>query len=163
MRLCSGAQARSIASKPGDGAAVVDVVAVGLGQIPVYVAPKSGGVDRSRRAVKALRHPAREAEIAEYLDPWTDPRVTRSWLALAGAAENRYTQEMLPALLQSRTPKLLVWDEDDPFQTVDNAERYAREIPETGLVRIKSAGHIPMENDPKAVAGALVEFFAAER
>jgi len=73
--------------------------------------------------VKALGHPAREAEIAEYLDPWTDPRVTRSWLALAGAAENRYTQEMPPALLQSRTPKLLVWDEDDPFQTVDYAER----------------------------------------
>jgi hypothetical protein len=37
------------------------------------------------------------------------------------------------------------------------------EIPETMLVRIKSAGHIPMENDPKAVAGALAEFFAAER
>jgi hypothetical protein len=30
MRLCSGAQAGSIASKSGDGAAVVDVVAVGL-------------------------------------------------------------------------------------------------------------------------------------
>jgi hypothetical protein len=28
--------------------------------------------------VKPLGHPAREAEIAEYLDPWTDPRVTRS-------------------------------------------------------------------------------------
>ncbi len=39
--------------------------------------------------------------IAEYLDPWTDPRVARSWLALAGAVENRYTQEML--VLQSRT------------------------------------------------------------
>ena len=113
--------------------------------------------------VKALGRPASEAEIAEYLDPWTDPRVARSWLALAGAADNRYTQEMLPALLQSRTPKLLVWGEDDPFQTVDYAERYAREIPETRLVRIKSAGHIPMENDPKAVAGALAEFFAAER
>ena len=61
-------------------------------------------------------------------------------------------------LLQSRTPKLLVWGEDDPFQTVDYAERHAREIPETRLVRIKSAGHIPMENDPKAVAGALAEF-----
>jgi hypothetical protein len=109
--------------------------------------------------VKALGHPASEAEIAEYLDPWTDPGVTRSWLALAGAAENRYTQEMLPALLRSRTPKLLVWDEDAPFQTVDNAERYARKIPETRLVRIKSAGHIPMENDPKTVAGALAEFF----
>jgi acyl-CoA dehydrogenase len=59
--------------------------------------------------------------------------------------------------------QLLVWGGDDPFQTVDYAERYAREIPETRLVRIKSAGHIPMENDPKAVAGALAEFFAAER
>ena len=113
--------------------------------------------------VKALGRPASEAEIAEYLDPWTDPRVARSWLAVAGAANNRYTMEMLPALLRSKTPKLLVWGEDDGFQMVDYAERYAREIPETRLVRIKSAGHIPMENDPKAVAGALAEFFAAER
>jgi pimeloyl-ACP methyl ester carboxylesterase len=45
--------------------------------------------------VKALGRPGK-AEIAEYLDPWTDPRVARSWLTLAGAAENRYTQEMLP-------------------------------------------------------------------
>src|ERR1700737_1220049 len=43
VRLCSGAQARSIASKSGDGTAVIDVVAVGLRQIPVYVAPKSSG------------------------------------------------------------------------------------------------------------------------
>ena len=113
--------------------------------------------------VKALARPASEAEILEYLDPWTDPRVARSWLALAGAADNHYTQEMVPALLQSRTPKLLVWGEDDPFQTIDHAERYAREIPETKLVRIKSAGHIPMENDPQAVAGALSQFFSAGR
>ena len=91
------------------------------------------------------------------------PRAIRSSTTLAGAADHRYTLEMLPALLQSKTPKLLAWGEDDPFQTVDYAERYAREIPETRLVRIKSAGHIPMENDPKAVAGALAEFFAAER
>src|SRR5882757_5715222 len=42
-----------------------------------------------------------------------------------------------------------------PFQTVDYAERYTREIPETVLVRIKSAGDIPMKNDPKAGAGVL--------
>jgi pimeloyl-ACP methyl ester carboxylesterase len=70
---------------------------------------------------------------------------------------------MLPALLRSKTPKLLVWGEDDGFQTVDYAERYAREIPETRLVRIKLAGHIPMENDPKAVSGALAEFFTAKQ
>jgi pimeloyl-ACP methyl ester carboxylesterase len=112
--------------------------------------------------LKAVGRPTSEAEIAEYLDPWTDARVARSWLALAGAADNRYTQELMPHLLQSKTPKLLVWGEDDVFQTIDYAERYAREIPETTLVRIKSAGHIPMENDPKAVAGALAEFFAVK-
>jgi hypothetical protein len=35
--------------------------------------------------------------------------------------------------------------EDEPFQTVDDAERYAREIPETVLVWIKPAGDLPME------------------
>jgi len=66
-------------------------------------------------------------------------------------------------LVQSRTPKLLVWGEDAPFQTVDCAERHTREIPETVLVRIKSAGHIPVKNAPRAAAGALAEFFVAER
>jgi pimeloyl-ACP methyl ester carboxylesterase len=64
-------------------------------------------------------------------------------------------------VVQSRTPKLLVWGEDAPFQTVDYAERYTGEIPETVLVRIKLAGHISMKNDPKAEA--LAEFFVAER
>jgi pimeloyl-ACP methyl ester carboxylesterase len=68
----------------------------------VAAATTSDDVLAARRVsvVKALGRPASEAEIAEYLDPWTDPRVARSWLALAGAAENRYTQEML--VLQSR-------------------------------------------------------------
>jgi pimeloyl-ACP methyl ester carboxylesterase len=121
-------------------------------------------VDAGRvSVVKGLGRRASEAEIAEYLDPWSDPRVARSWLALAGAADHGYTMEMLPALLQSKTPKLLIWGEDDGFQTIDSAERYAREIPEARPVRIKSAGHIPMENDPRRVAGALADFFAERR
>jgi pimeloyl-ACP methyl ester carboxylesterase len=115
---------------------------------------------RRQSVVKALARPACEAEIAEYLGPLMDPRVARSWLALAGAADNRSTLELLPGLRESTTPKLLVWGEDDGFQTVDYAERFAAEIPATRLVRIRSAGHIPMENDPRAVAGALAEFFA---
>ncbi len=66
----------------------------------------------------------------------------------------------MPAMRHSKIPKLLVWGEDDVFQTIDHAERFAREMPETRLVRIKSAGHIPMENDPEGVAGALAGFFA---
>ena len=111
---------------------------------------------------KALGRPASEAEIAEYLNPWREPRVARSWLALAGAADNRYTMELMPAMRDSKIPKLLVWGEDDEFQTVDYAERFAREMPETRLVRIKSAGHIPMENDPEGVAGALAGFLGSK-
>jgi pimeloyl-ACP methyl ester carboxylesterase len=131
----------------------------------VAAATSTGDVVAARRqsVIKALARPASEAEIAEYLEPWTEPRVARSWLALAGAADNRYTLELLPQLRESAVPKLLLWGENDEFQTVDYAERFAADIPATRLVRIRQAGHIPMENDPKAVAGALAEFFAAER
>jgi len=115
---------------------------------------------RREAIAKALARPVSEAEMAEYLQPWTDARVARSWLALAGAADYRYTLELLPKLGRSNTPKLLVWGEDDQFQTIDYAERFAREIPASRLVRIKSAGHIPMENNPQAVARALAEFFS---
>lgn len=114
---------------------------------------------RRQSLVKALARPASELEIRDYLKPWTDPRVARSWLALAGAANNRYTMGLLPGLRKSTVPKMLIWGEDDSFQTVDYAERFASEIPATRLVRIPHAGHIPMENDATAVGCALAEFF----
>ncbi|MEU7864339.1 alpha/beta hydrolase [Nonomuraea sp. NPDC049141] len=107
----------------------------------------------------ALARPATEGELADYLDPWNDARVRRSWMALAGAADSRYTLDLVPALKADRTPKLLVWGEDDTFQEVGYAERFAAEIPNTTLVRIPGAGHIPMENDAPAVTGALARFF----
>jgi pimeloyl-ACP methyl ester carboxylesterase len=117
---------------------------------------------RRQSVITALARPTTEEEIAEYLDPWTDPRVTRSWLALAGAAHNRYTLDLVPGLRASATPKLLVWGEDDTFQLVEHAERFAAEIPNTTLIRVRGAGHIPMENDSVAVARALGSFFAGQ-
>ncbi|MEF3402253.1 alpha/beta fold hydrolase [Agromyces sp. CCNWLW203] len=113
---------------------------------------------RREAVTAALAGAATEALITEYLDPWTDARVRRSWMALAGAADNRYTRELVPALAQSTTPKLLIWGEDDGFQKLEYAERFASEIPHTTLVTIPDAGHIPMENAPGDVARALVEF-----
>jgi hypothetical protein len=62
----------------------------------------------------------------------------------------RYTMELLPAMRDSRMPKLLVWGEDDEFQTVDYAERFPREMPETRLVRIKSPAIFRWKTFPKA-------------
>ncbi|WP_136709566.1 alpha/beta hydrolase [Agromyces sp. H66] len=127
----------------------------------VVAATTAGEVLTGRRqsVTTALAGAATEALIAEYLDPWTDARVRRSWMALAGAADSRYTLDLVPALQQSTTPKLLIWGEDDGFQKVEYAERFAREIPHTTLVRIPEAGHIPMENAPDRIAGTLVDFF----
>jgi pimeloyl-ACP methyl ester carboxylesterase len=127
----------------------------------VAAATTTGDVLAARRksVITALARPTTEDEIQDYLEPWTDPRVARSWLALAGAADNRYTMDLLPGLKASPAPKLLVWGEDDTFQLVEHAQRFVDEIPRSRLVRIPQAGHIPMENDARAVARALSEFF----
>jgi pimeloyl-ACP methyl ester carboxylesterase len=118
---------------------------------------------RRQALTAALARPAAEDELADYLAPWADPRVARSWMALAGAADSRYTGELVDALRDSQTPKLLVWGEDDAFQPVGYAERFAAEMPRSRLVRVPDAGHIPMENDPAAVADALSAFFKEDR
>lgn len=118
----------------------------------------------ARRAAvaRSLAGAASARRIAEYVDPWTDPRVRRSWMALAGAADSRYTLDLVPALERSATPKLLIWGEDDGSQKVEYAERFASEIPHTTLIRIPGADHIPTESAPDQIARALVDFFTVD-
>jgi pimeloyl-ACP methyl ester carboxylesterase len=116
---------------------------------------------RRQAVTAALAGAATEQRIADYLDPWTALRVRRSWMALAGAADSRYTLDLVPALQRSTTPKLLIWGEEDGFEKVEYAERFASEIPRTTLIRIPDAGHIPTENDPDQIARALSDFFTA--
>ncbi|AXK35127.1 alpha/beta hydrolase [Streptomyces armeniacus] len=114
---------------------------------------------RREAIARVLAGVATESLIAEYADPWTDERVRRSWTALAGAADNRYTLELVPALRRSTTPKLLIWGEDDLHETVEHAERFASEMPRTTLIRIPDADHIPTENAPDRIGRALADFF----
>ncbi len=115
-----------------------------------------------RKALEtAIARPMTDAEREGYLRPWTDSRVARSWMAMAGAADSRYTTELVDELRASDIPKLLVWGEDDTFQPVSYAERLASELPNTTLHRLPGAGHIPMENHPQVVAETLAGFFAS--
>ncbi|MFJ8846566.1 alpha/beta fold hydrolase [Streptomyces cyaneofuscatus] len=114
---------------------------------------------RRQAVTNALAGAATEPLIAEYVDPWTDERVRRSWTALAGAADHRYTLDLVPALQRSATPKLLIWGEDDLHEKVEYAERFAAEIPHTTLLRIPGADHIPTESAPDRIGRALTEFF----
>lgn len=117
--------------------------------------------NRRQAVTRVLAGVATEALIADYAGPWTDERVRRSWMALAGAADNRYTLDLVPALRRSATPKLLIWGEDDVHETVEYAERFASEMPRTTLLRIPNADHIPTENAPDQIGRALTDFFTA--
>ncbi|WP_205834921.1 hypothetical protein [Crystallibacter degradans] len=71
-----------------------------------------------------LRAVARELahdELADYLSPWQSPAGDRSWIAMAAAADSKYTLGLLPALKASIVPTRLVWGRDDEFQTVSYA------------------------------------------
>ncbi|GAA1525520.1 pimeloyl-ACP methyl ester carboxylesterase [Agromyces terreus] len=117
---------------------------------------------RRQSVTTALAGAATDDLVAEYVDPWTQAHVRRSWMAMAGAADSRFTLDLVPGLRRSALPKLLIWGEDDGFQEVHHAERFAAEMPRTELVRIPAAGHIPMENAPELVADALIDFVARE-
>jgi pimeloyl-ACP methyl ester carboxylesterase len=80
---------------------------------------------------------------------------------MARAAASRYTLDLVPALQRSPVPKLLAWGEDDRFERVTFAEKFAAEMPHTTLVRIPGAAHIPTENAPGRIARVLGEFFTA--
>lgn len=119
-------------------------------------------MDARRLAVtSALSQSASEAVVEEYLEPWRELRVARSWMALAGAADSRFTMDLLDRLRSDAHPKLLVWGAEDTFQPLSFAQRFAQETQLTRLEVIPDAGHIPMETDPVRVARALGDFFGS--
>ncbi|TLM84711.1 alpha/beta fold hydrolase [Pseudarthrobacter sp. NamE5] len=99
-------------------------------------------------------------EVDDYVSPWRSPARARSWMAMAGAADPRYTLDLLPALKTAAVPTRLIWGRDDDFQKVSFARRYAAEVPSSDLVEV-AGKHIPMEDSPREIAGAMLEHLSA--
>ncbi len=104
--------------------------------------------------------PLSEEELTDYLSPWHEPARVRSWMAMAAAADSRYTLALVPALKEAAAPTRLVWGRDDDFQKLEYARRYAEEIPNADLVVVEGK-HIPTEDSPHEVARAIVEHLGA--
>jgi pimeloyl-ACP methyl ester carboxylesterase len=118
-------------------------------------------IELRREALRgAVERGLSPAEVEDYLSPWRSEGATRSWTALAAAADARYTMELVEPLQRSGLPILLLWGEEDSAQPIDYAHRFAREFPQARLVAVPGAGHIPMEDDPQMVGDALAGFFA---
>lgn len=118
-------------------------------------------VEQRRQALrKATARELSEAEQEDYLSPWYTEDGTRSWTAMARAADACYTEELVEPLKEMGLPTLLRWGDEDEFQPIDYARRFDSEIPRTRLVAVPGARHIPMEGDPEQVGIALCDFFA---
>jgi pimeloyl-ACP methyl ester carboxylesterase len=102
-----------------------------------------------------------DTELADYLSPWHDPARVRSWMAMAAAADPKYTLALIPALQKAAIPTRLVWGRDDDFQKLHYARRYVAEIPGADLVEVHGK-HIPTEDSPRDVAHAIQEHLANE-
>jgi pimeloyl-ACP methyl ester carboxylesterase len=64
---------------------------------------------RTKTMPLTVQRPLSAGEIAEYASPWQDPARARSWMAMAGAADSRYTLDLLPELKAESVPTRLIW------------------------------------------------------
>ena len=108
---------------------------------------------------KAVARQLSDAEVEDYVSPWHDQARARSWTAMAAAADARYTQDLVPALVEAAVPTRLVWGRDDVFQKIEYARRYVQTVPGSDLVEVAGL-HIPTEDSAADVAQAVLEHLA---
>jgi len=116
---------------------------------------------RAQSLSKAIARPLDDAERRQWLAPWQVEDRVRSWVAMAAAADARFTLELTTRLQERALPTLLLWGEDDEFQPLRFAERYAREVANARLERIAGARHIPTADQPELAGKLLAGFLAA--
>jgi len=117
-------------------------------------------LDARRRATRnAVARQLSDAEVEDYVSPWHEAARARSWTAVAAAADARYTQALVPALVKAAVPTRLVWGRDDVFQKIEYAKRYEQTVPGSDLVEVAGL-HIPTEDSPADIARAVLEHLA---
>lgn len=79
----------------------------------------------------------------------------------AVALNTNLTTEITHLLPTIRMPSLILWGEDDKFQSVQFGERLAWDIPKATLVRVPGARHFVMIDQPQIVAQELRRFVDA--
>ena len=107
----------------------------------------------------AISRPLSDAEVEDYVSPWHEPARARSWMAMAAAADSRYTLDLVPALVDAAVPTRLVWGRDDGFQRLEFAQQYVQRVPASDLVAVPGK-HIPTEDSPDVVAAAMLDHLA---
>lgn len=79
-------------------------------------------------------------------------------LNLIHAARSAKRDNLLKLLPQIKVPVLLLWGEDDNVTTMDVAETFHKNLPNSKLVTIKNCGHAPMIEHPEWFSNEMEKF-----
>ena len=79
-------------------------------------------------------------------------------LNIIHAARSAKKDNLLKELKNIKVPTLLLWGEDDEVTTMQVAETFHKNIPNSKLVSIKNCGHAPMIEHPEWFAEEMKKF-----
>jgi pimeloyl-ACP methyl ester carboxylesterase len=89
--------------------------------------------------------------------PYSDEEGKLSLIRNASALNTNHTMELVDRHAEIRAPTLVLWGVHDPWQTIGDGERLAREIPGARLRRVQASHWIPWDA-PHEFASAILEF-----
>jgi pimeloyl-ACP methyl ester carboxylesterase len=73
---------------------------------------------------------------------------------------NKLRNDRSSQIKNIQTPTLIIWGEDDTLIPLEFAYKFEKDLPNSELVIIKEAGHLPMEESPEKVIGIVEDFLS---
>ena len=92
--------------------------------------------------------------------PYSDEEGKISIIRNASALNTNHTTMLVERHGEIRAPTLCLWGVHDPWQTIGDGERLAREIPDARLVRVENASHWIPHDTPEIFAREIRDFLA---
>ena len=83
-------------------------------------------------------------------------------MTLWRAARDLLAEDVRGDLRNIEAPTLLVWGENDPLIPPAVGDLLREEIPDSHLLLLQRAGHVPMFDQPKEFDAALLAFLAGK-
>jgi len=113
-----------------------------------------------RRAMQRQNPKGLPLEFVDKMHNDFDRSTRRAVLALYRATDDpaKLASELGPQIAELRKPALVVWGDEDPYASVQYAERQREFFDVEKLVIVPSSGHWPFIDDPEPVEQAVVSF-----
>jgi pimeloyl-ACP methyl ester carboxylesterase len=113
-----------------------------------------------RRAMQRQNPKGLPLEFVDKMHNDFDRSTRRAVLALYRATDDpaKLASELGPRIAELRKPALVVWGEEDPYASVQYAERQREFFDLEKLLIVPGSGHWPFIDDPEPVEQAVVSF-----